>query len=255
MAPTKRNKKRSAQRTHRRTHVLPKEQRRIFANAPEEFLVKQIPHSTSIVDVPDGLPNLLVPWTEQVDLASRLRSHQKDYQKTGNGFFLISAFLITYRCGFYPQQWLLDGLANAFENYWKAPLDRPLDACLGMRVGPGETPAPKAAASRERDKLIAYDMFFLHHHFGLTIEEAAETVRGKLGKYPVLMPSRRPASDPYKTETLVKRYPAWRKGFRLDEGHYHQIAKELTKDQIRGFLLEFPTDDLSEKIKSKLRIR
>ncbi len=234
-----------------RLPFLPMSQRQVLPNAPEEFLIRHLPLAASIVDDSDELPNLFVPSLDYIDLASELRHLQKTYEKTKNGTFLLSAYVITYKCGFYPPMWVLNGLAGAFQAYWAKPLNRSIDALLGLKARRGQDQPLKSAATRERNESIAWDMFLLCNHFRLTITEAAEVAQKKFEKYPILMKSKR-GPGPYAVETLVKWYPNWVQIFGLTRILYEQITLVYQPNNWQEFLNQFPQNDLTDDVKQKL---
>ena len=230
----------------------------VLRTPPEQFYIKHPPADASIRDYPDNLPNLWVFALEGeiLNWAAHLRAVQKEYRETGNGVCLVSAFLLAHECKLYPPMWVLNGLAAAFKNYWKAPEKKPLDTWLGLQQGRGREPGFKALARRARDSEPAYDMWLLMHRFGLTTVQAAEAVTNKLEASPLRnIRWGRGLSETFTADSLAKLYSCkWKRKFGLTKEYYDLVAPHCPPKFWRGFLKTFPTRDLRAAVKAKLRL-
>ncbi len=226
---------------------------------PDQFYIKRPPSDLLVTDFPEAVPNLYAPVMEReyFKLAARLRKVQKEYRRTGNGMYLLSAFLMTHELGLYPPQWALDAVVRAFKAYWQNPTSKSLDRLLQLEGGRGESPGFKAAARREGEYEIAHDMWFLEQKFGLTVNEAAEVLEAKLKSSPKRKGRWGETVHHVGTqESLAKQYSStWKKAFGLTKAHFETVAPGWTdKDWIR-FTKSFPTTDLHGDVKAKLRVR
>jgi hypothetical protein len=226
--------------------------------APEQFFIAHPPWDLLITNFPDAVPNLYVPALHEavIDLAAHLRAIQKEYQRTQNGIHVLSAFLMTTELKLYPPRWVLDAMAGAFKNYWSAPQSKSLDALLRLKGGRGQGLGYKTAVRRTGDFVAAHDMWLLEQKFGLTVDEAAEVVEAKLR----LSPRRKGrwgerAHYVLTQESLAKQYSRiWRKAYSLTKANFQRMALELPDKYWTGFLKSFPTSDLHDDVKSKLRL-
>ena len=235
-------------------HQVPEDiLQRLLANAPEEFYIRHLPATFSTHDFPDRLPNICLPWQQCGDVAAKLRSLQNEYRQTHNGIYLLSGLLIAHKNKLYPPIWVLNGLSEAFQNYWNDPSSS-LDRYIGLKPGRGQEPAYKASVRRAQHEDIATDMWLLIHRYGISIDEAADLVSLKLddcppkkGRWSVRLPAT------FTQETLSKLYSTkWKRQFALTTGRYNMLSPHYPSDFWRCFLSSFPISELDNgKLRAK----
>lgn len=225
--------------------------------APEQFYIKRPPANILMSDFPDKVPNLYVPVMDQgiLDFSAHLRALQKEYRRTKNGMYLVSAFLLTHETRYFPPLWVLDAMSAAFKAYWEKPQTESIEALLRLKSGRGQAPPYQSAARRARDYDIAQDMWLLIHKFGLTVEEAAEVAQGKLG-----LPSQRKIrwgeslNQTFSHDSLTKLYSTkWKKAFGFTKTSFDTNASNYSSKFWAHFISEFPTANLPSSLKAKLR--
>ena len=77
----------------------------VVKTPPEQFYIKRPPGNLFMTQFPKRVPNLYIPALDKdiFELAAHLRAIQKEYRRTGNGIYLISAFLLTYEAKLFPR--------------------------------------------------------------------------------------------------------------------------------------------------------
>lgn len=225
---------------------------------PEQFLIKRPPNTTLITDFPEQVPNLYVPVLddEVLELSSHLRAIQKEHRRTGNGLYLVSAFLLAHEAGFFPPIWVLDAIVAAFKEYWDEPQKNSMGLLLGLQKKRGQYAAHVSAARRARDYEIATDMWILEQRFGLTVNEAAEVVGAKYATSNGLKVRwGEGLKDLFTVESMAKLYSSkWRRAFGLTKEHFKTIAPYYSDRYWNHFLKGIPTADLPISLRMKLRL-
>lgn len=226
---------------------------------PEGFLIKRPPSTAWFTDSPEQLPNLYVPVTDNaiLNLSAHLRAIQKEHRRTGNGLYLVSAFLLAYETGHFPPIWVLDSIAMAFKDYWEEPQKKSMGLLLGLKGTRGQYATHTSAARRARDYEIATDMWILEQKFGLTVNEAAEAVEAKYAT-PNSLKVRwgEGLKDSFTVESMAKLYSSkWRKAFGLTKEHFNTVAPYYTQHFWNHFIKGIPTTALPPSLRIKLQAK
>lgn len=129
------------------------------------------------------IPAHFKPESEQ-DLNSQfwvfLIGHGVAFKKTKNPIYAIEVFCFAHERGVYPPVWVLDYMAEIFNDWRKLGGTKSLDELFELKPLQGQSPLYKTDAEERRDERLCNDVFILKHYFGFTVEEACHMVARQL---------------------------------------------------------------------------
>jgi len=180
-----------------------------------------------------------------------LHSREGQFEESKNPVYGIEAFLIAHEVGLYPPMWVLNYMAEIFNEFHKHQGSKSLDKLFELTRGKGQNNAFKNVLLYDRDETLMIDMDKLRMVYGCTIDEASLMVARRMEEIPEnrfqnlkklsdgaikdkYMRSWKKI-DEYKTELVKKPYLNW-----TDE----QKAKDLSK---------YPEDSIPPRLKSLLQ--
>lgn len=185
-------------------------------------------------------------FAKHVDLSLEtfvtMECRYSSFKKTGNPIYVIEAFLAAHKENLYPPFWVLDYIAEAFEEYHKLQGTKPLDEVFKLKVGKGQTPLMKSLLEDERDEMLCTHVFNLCLLFKISMEDSCFIVSQFFVEedWNKTLYDMREISE----ETIKDKYiKKWKKIFDVDI--YKEKVLSGDEQAHKGYLKQF-LDKLSE---------
>lgn len=154
-----------------------------------------------------------------------------------NPVYAMQTFLTFRQLRMYPPSWVLEWLAKAFDGYLKSEGDEDLNELLGVKRGPGQTPAFKEANAISRESELMLELGLLTTA-NATIEQAAEMVFAGQEELDSKCPS---------VDTLAARFSkrGWSKYFK----QIKEISPSLSIEDAKEAFAAYPPHSIPAKFK------
>lgn len=163
------------------------------------------------------------------------------FKKTKNPIYAIETFVFAHKAGIYPPLWVLNYMAEIFDDWKNLNGKKSLDELFELKPMPGQAPLYQKDKEERRDEMLCMDVYALNTFFDFTIEEACYMAARRLEE-----------SDNWNktsldlkaisADTIKDRYKRkWGKIIRFlyDSGELQELNQK--EDKI-AFLKQFPKD-------------
>ncbi len=188
------------------------------------------------------LPAHIRPKTEE-ELNSpfwyELLSRGVAFKHNPNPLYAIEAFLLAHEVGVYPPLWVINYMAETFDDWRKSSGEESLDKLFNLKAERGQTPTYKADLEERRDERLCQDVYVLKTFFKFSIDEACHMVERRLEEIPDWNKTALNLTA-IKTETIKERY--YKKWGEICAGLNDEFALALKRDGRLDFLKQFPED-------------
>jgi len=156
----------------------------------------------------DGSKSKYCPRPKDTDglYAEWIDEAEQSLYVTGNPCFIVSALGMSAEVGWYPPDWVLDYLAEKFEQFEKDQFHSNLNVLLGFTRGRGRDGAYSAQMIAERDEYIMGEIFDLRQQSRISIKKAAQAVADYYGDRGLPFPYNDLTKNPLSAATLENRY-------------------------------------------------
>ena len=166
------------------------------------------------------------------------------FKKTTNPIYAIEAFLIAHDAGLYPPMWVLNYMAEIFNDWHELQGTKSLDELFELKPIPGQARLYKTDKEERRDEQLCGHVYLLKTLFDFTIEEASYMASRRLEETPNWNKTQfdLKAITDY---TIQDRY--YKKWGKIYSSLYPKEDIIMTKEEKIEFLKQFPKDSFPTK--------
>lgn len=166
----------------------------------ESYEENRLPTLDLAVDLSRGLD-------EEKYASAAMLAELYEYRQTKNPLALMKVFSFAVNVGVYPPTEVLQSLSTMFEQYGKDKTS--LEKAFGLKKKKGDWSAEAKQKQRAQTRLAALLMQHEINTCGISHEEAAARVEGRLQKMKAF------TGIAYTAESLIRQYPKWKQTFGL----------------------------------------